>query len=270
MMHLIVMGCGTVGYSILSAFLLAPLAQKLSRVTLIDQGHVRPHNAITCPGYTDFNGLSKPAALLGVCADRLPPNLDVDLYCRSVEDLDWTTLLNRCSSAGRDDGPVLVVMGLDDWQSRLCVIEALRGAQTRVTARITAVQVGLDRGEAQVSIFGNRWEDPCPACGLSVLPSSEPCVVNAGDGLVRGDLKAEARVATGEVMRLAALVLADEEDLWVNTKINLVSANAAMQFVRYRRARHSMNRCVGPHASETPLSPSQLFVGIVEEEVNHV
>lgn len=170
----------------------------------------------------------------------------------------FSSVPNPAFSSG---GAMIALIGLDDWDSRLCAIEDLRrvASEAPAGARLAgalAIQVGLERGQAQVSVFGPLWDDPCPACGLSVLPRKEPCVALDGEGrLLRGDLQREARAAALLVREIVAdcLTAGTISPQWVNTKTNLWAAEGAEDFQRLTHRGRRCPSCLGPHSPNTPL-----------------
>jgi hypothetical protein len=144
---------------------------------------------------------------------------------------------------------------LDDWGARLAAIEGLRQwTSERPAARCSTIQVGVNRdpdqrfGAASVACFGSRWNDPCPACGMTCLPEPEPCVVFDDLGRpVRGNLWREAHAAG----RLAARMVCDwlsGATNWTNTKSLVHAANPGARrtdLLTYRVSRYA--GCLGPH-----------------------
>jgi len=169
--------------------------------------------------------------------------------------LRWSEILE--DEQARGVHRVVVVAGLDNWESRLSLCEDLRHADGFAREGMLLIQVGLDREQSAIAVLGNRFADPCPACGLSVLPSPEPCVAWNNDGeLVRGNLQCEAKEAAGFVRRVVRDMLgpARRRMLWLNTKTNLFQARAgADAYRRVTRRCRMQEGCPGPHTNTPPL-----------------
>ena len=257
--HLVAAGCGTAGYHVMRKLCGDAMAAAIGSVACIDHAPVREANAITCPDYAGQIGRDKAVRLAELIAPALrePPLV----ITRRVEEIDWPRLLRVCQGSAAKAADVLVIMGLDDWQSRLCLVEDVRHAAVDYAGRIALVQVALDRGQAQVSTFGSDWADPCPACGLATLPRSEPCIALSADGeLLRGDLRHEALAAAEFVLSLFSGRRDDSAQWrWLNTKTNLIQAADGSDFHAHTRPRVAMPSCWGPHAATTPLQLSTVL-----------
>jgi molybdopterin/thiamine biosynthesis adenylyltransferase len=241
---LIFAGGGTVGCGVLEEVAASPAAEAVASVTAADRAPIRPENAVTCPHYAGHVGRAKAERLAELAREWLPGR-PARSVVSAVEDLDWSRLLGASPDA-RD----VVVVGLDDWNARLAVAEDLRASDREVLV----AQVGLERGSAQVFVTGNDPRDPCPACGLLVLPGSEPCVAYGAEGdLVRGDLRREV-AAAGEVVAevIADLARNGESGSRRSGKTYLfLDGNGGVR----RRTRRAAMRdgCPGPHAGAPPV-----------------
>jgi len=267
--NLVAAGCGTVNLACVRELARGAAAEGLDSVTLIDPAAIREVNAITCPEYAGSEGTHKVERLAELL-HRWHEGSTVEALPKDVEDVDWKGLLAPGDASGPTARPVVVLIGLDDWQSRLHVIEDLRhAAQGR--SEILPVQAAVERDQAQVTVFGNRWQDACPACGLLELPASEPCALYSDEGqLVRGDLQREARAAAELVAEIVADHLAANGApcTWARTKTNLHAVRpGSRRFKRHTRPRVGLSGCLGPHSEATPLRPEDLFD---EEDQHHV
>ena len=248
--HLAIVGCGTAGVACVRELTQAPTAPRIGSFTLVDRSDIREVNANTCPEYAGHAGRPKSLRLAELAAQWLGRKVPIRWLRASVEALPWQQLIASTGAEGhRGVGPMIAVAGLDDWESRLCLIEELRRAAPLAGRPIVAIQCGLDRNEAQVSVFGMVWSDPCPACGLNVLPETEPCTG-------RGDLQREARAAAALVSEIVAAFLSGPgaSQAWLNTKTNLVVAKDGGD--GFRRLTHFGRRqpgCLGPHSPNGPL-----------------
>jgi hypothetical protein len=266
---LVVAGCGTVSLASMRALARAGALGAFDTVGLIDPAVIRDVNAHTCPEYAGHRGKYKVARLAELMREWCG-ELNVTLFAEDVEDVDWKGLVKRPEGKSDPARPVVVLIGLDDWQSRMHVIEDLRHAAPG-RPDVAPVQVGVERDQAQVTVFGNRWLDACPACGLLELPASEPCTVFSSEGqLVRGDLQREALSAAELVAEIVVGLLAAGESAcsWVGTKTNLHAISpGSRQFTRHMRRRMRVDGCLGPHSTATPMRPEDLFR---EEDYRHV
>lgn len=258
---LIVVGCGTANLACVRALGGSPMGEGLDEVSLIDAAAIRAHNAVTCPEYAGHRAKPKVRRLAELVRQWFDAATIVTL-ARDAEDVDWNKLLESSDGVAASARPLVVLVGLDDWGSRLHVIESLRQAAMG-SKRILPVQVAVERDQAQVTVFGNRWEDACPGCGLFSLPGEEPCWLLDADGApARGDLQREARAAGELVTEIVGEHLAAEGTgcRWVGTKTNLHAVRPGSgRFERHTRARVRVASCYGPHSPATPLRPQQLL-----------
>ena len=280
--NLVVAGCGTAGLAVACAVAHGAAAPSLKSATLIDCDVVEQHNRITCPEYAGYEGEPKASVLAGLLRQWLPGRVELRVLCRPVEQVDWADVLAPCNGAARPNAEplTLIVMALDDWQSRLCVVEDVRLVANGKTSlgegefmTVPVIQVAVDRDQAQVSVFGSRWDDPCPACGLAALPQPEPCVLLGSDGRsLRGDLQREAKCAARLVVEIIhTAVHGNGLDRWLNTKTNLVAIGpGGRRYRRYSRPRQPVRSCLGPHSPARPLHAEELLEDLLPEEPNHV
>ena len=257
-----VYGCGTVGYwtTLILAHNLA--AASMDSLTLIDRDHISEANAITCPQYSGHVGWAKTARLGEIARPLLGSKTRVRAFCKDVQCLDWSEIVGNARQGMR-----VAIIGLDDWQARLTVIEGLRVVASEGGGDALVIQVGLDKDQAGVCVFGCEWNDPCPACGLPTLPANEPCVVQDPERrLLRGNLQREAQAAAALVCQIIAEHCnAAGSSPWTNTKTNLIAVRPGVtEFRHFRRARMRMSSCLGPHSAQGPINLS----GIVQE-VSH-
>ncbi|MFH1920801.1 MAG: hypothetical protein ABIP48_13035 [Planctomycetota bacterium] len=266
---LVAAGGGTVILAFLRVLARAGVAKGLDRVSLIDPAVIREVNALTCSEYAGHCGKTKVDRLAELLGQWLE-GVKTAILPHEVENVDWTRLLGAGDDAEAPAGPVIVLIGLDQWQSRMNLIEDLRHAAAGKPG-VLAIQVAVERDQAQVSVFGNRWEDPCPGCGLLQLPASEPCVLFQADGeLVRGNLGREAGASAVLAVRIVTDHLAANGSAgsWVNTKTNLHAVGRGdHRFHRYTRERVRTEGCLGPHGEATPIRLEDLFRE--SEEVHH-
>src|SRR5438105_10872327 len=117
--RLFVCGCGTVGFTCTDRLTVSPVARGLEALTLIDRAIIRPANGITCPGYVAHVGRAKSSRLEEIARERLTEDGLVRSLVQDVEGLDWPALLGQPHESPRID---VVLIGLDNWQSRLCVV----------------------------------------------------------------------------------------------------------------------------------------------------
>ena len=96
-------------------------------------------------------------------------------YHEFVENVDWKRLWVFNPKEQPDF--IFVIMGLDCWSSRVCAMSDIRRAARRGHAKVLVIQAARECGQAQVSVFGNSWEDYCVVCGLLCFPTTEPCRV---------------------------------------------------------------------------------------------
>jgi len=263
---LLVVGCGTANLACVRAVASSGVAAGLDGVGLVDPAAIRALNAVTCPEYAGHAGRPKVERLAELirawCA---PPSVVV--FRHYLEEVDWRHVLEAGSfgaerGGGPLAGPLVVLIGLDDWGSRLRLVEQLRHAAPR-RPTILPVLVAVDRDEAQVTVLGNRWDDACPACGIFPLPESEPCLLlGQGGQPVRGDLDRESRAAGALVAEIVAdyVSAGGEGGAWVGRKTNLCAEPpGGRRFTRHTRRRLAVAGCMGPHAATTPMRPDELL-----------
>ena len=249
-------GCGTASYAVVRRLARSAPAKSLAGATFIDQASIRDNNIVTCKLYAGHVGRPKSVRLAELMNDRLGGGACVKAEVASVESMDWHRAISSADGTnGQNDAVPIVVIALDDWASRLCVIEDLRTVASDFAAGIISIQVGLDSGQAQVSVFGSAWNNVCPACGLLALPQKEACVLYTEKGnLLRGDLQREADAAA----LLVAEVIADHltgppaRD-WANTKTNLTVDGLDGSHIRITRKRYHVPGCLGPHSAVVPV-----------------
>lgn len=251
--HLLVAGCGTVGLACTSELAKTDSAPGIASLTLVDRCDIREPNAITCPPYAGHVGRPKSQRLAELASEWLPRSAPIRWLRASVETMPWPQLL---ASLG-DGAPLIAVAGLDDWDSRVTLVADLRRAAAEATMHAAIIQCGLDRGQAQVAVFSADWSDPCPACGLNVLPEPDACVAyDAAGQLLRGDLQREARAAAQLVAEIVADLLRPSAAGrgWTNTKTNLTAeAGGANGFRRFTHTARRQPGCLGPHSPVGPL-----------------
>ena len=252
---LVLCGCGTVGYWAAATLLRSPLAASIALVVAVDRSVIRENNSITCPLYRGHAGRHK-AARLAEMIRRWRPSIPVECMAVPVEEVVWPRVadLERRAGAARS----VVVVGLDRWQSRLTVASDLRAEATGTAEGPVVAQVGLDRGQASLGVFGSRLDDPCPACGLSVLPETEPCTaVDPAGRLRRGNLHKEARGAARWLIDVVAACREEPRPIrWTNTKTSLTEdAGADGGFRASTRRCRAVSGCWGPHG---PAAPARL------------
>ncbi|GIW89855.1 MAG: hypothetical protein KatS3mg109_0287 [Pirellulaceae bacterium] len=260
--HIVVAGCGTVGLAVARAIAQGQSVLRCRKMTFIDGDVIRPHNAITCPEYTNRQGEPKALTLAELVRHWSGRSIDCQALCCRVEDVDW---LEIAGSANRSALPV-VVMALDDWSSRLALVHDVRSFVQRVRNDdragrdesdwlVPVLQVSVERHQAQVSVFGSSWDDPCPACGLGNLPVTEPCVVFDTEGRsIRGTLHEEAKAAARLVMDLLCVLCSGQLAAHsVNVKCNLWAETSSVGgFARVCRAKTRVVTCLGPHHPAGP------------------
>jgi len=260
--RLAALGCGTVNHHNVEALFNDPtVAAAVTAFDTVDYQTVSQRNGLTVPWLRGHEGESKAVCLRDRAMALSGRPLAGAAHDQYVETVDGSRLLAgrpRDASAGR---MVFVLIGLDCWSSRVSAVSDLRHAAAAAHGELLIVQAAVDCGQAQVSIFGPRWQDACPACGLLALPAAEPCVVlREGGRLLRGDLRCEAAAAAAEVLAVVKHCLAHgTTSRWRNLKINLMSAGAGGEFARFVRARPMVSGCWGPHSPHTPLRLEELL-----------
>jgi hypothetical protein len=257
MITLILLGAGTVGYHCLNVLSGAVIARLVKRIVICDCATIHPKNAITCRGYRGHLKEPKCNCLAALAIEWFPtsrPRIS-PMHCR-VEALRWDQVLAPIRTC--DEQFTIVLAGLDNWDSRLVAMEDLRRyvwsreGRSRGTA---FVQIGLDRGQASIAVFGTGYEDPCPACGKQVLPGSEPCVLFTGAGrLLRGSLRREARAAAGQFCQIVEhLAQPTHCATWLNRKANLVIGGPEGTKALFTRRVDWQSGCFGPHSAAGPI-----------------
>ena len=239
-----VCGCGTAGYWITRSLVHPPVTAGRMRMVFCDRAVIRNCNAVTCPEFTTV-GQPKCDRLAELARRWSRAGIDTVAVHGCVEQLEWDRLLGRKATPGHK---AFAIVGLDNWTSRLAVAEDIRKCSAASSgASIAMVQIGLDRGQASIAVFGSDLDSPCPACGLPALPDPEPCVVLTPDrALLRGNLHSEAQAAAGLVRRIIDdLMTPNHGDRWVNTKTNLVLDGQRLD--TFTRPCRMAQGCLGPH-----------------------
>ena len=266
---LAIAGCGTAGLAVARTLMPAVAFRLPRRILLADKDSIDVHNGLTCPEYAGRAGEAKVDRLARLvrrwCSPACPV---VATHLAEVESLDWIGWLTE----SRWQPPVemaVVVLALDDYQSRLCLVEDLRHAVERSGVVLTMVEVGLDRNQAMVSVLGSRWKDACPACGLAYLPQPEACVeLDRAGRSRRGDLQRESGAAAELVRRIVLDALAGRRAPWCNTKNTLMTiAPDSDEFECSTWARARVAGCLGPHSPATPICWDRLQDKLAFEEV---
>jgi len=248
---LAVCGCGTVGYWMVSELAKCDTCTLPERLFLFDSARIRKDNSITCPEYVGHAGQLKCRRLAELVNTWLSGRIDVVPFYTRVEQIQWNSVIRIGQVAH-----TIVLVGLDSWPSRMAVAEDLRHLVAKTSMDILAIQVGLDRGQASIAVYGCQFNDPCPACGLLCLPGGEPCVAWTVDNkLLRGNLHSEAKAAAGIVHSiLTDLCRPDGKQSWLNTKINLVmSSLSGKGYLQFARPCSMATDCLGPHTAKTPI-----------------
>jgi hypothetical protein len=261
-----VTGCGTAGFWTVLGLMSSPAARHLRRAVFIDHAAIQPHNAVTCPLYAGFASRPKSLRLQELAVRSIGRPIETQAIVAPVEGLDWQQL--GAWPTGQAGRPCIVLVGLDDWQSRLIVAEDMRYHAAAAGRSAVMIQVGLDRDQAQVCVYGSAYGDPCPACGVLSLPGREPCVVYlAGNKLLRGNLRCEARAAARLVRKIVCGLVqpGPGEGAWVNTKTNLCARRSrpagGPAFERLTRTRRMTPGCLGPHSPHGPVRWDPLWQG---------
>ncbi len=249
-------GCGTVGCA-LARRIRSLLKRDLPHeVTCADNAKIRQHNLITCPDWIDYLGWWKSDAMAAFLQENPSLQGKVESYPIAVEDEPWRDRLGADELRRGDE--FFVLIGLDDWSSRLVVTQDVRQRASEAgdgaAEQVLLIQIGLDRGKAHVFAFGADWDSPCPACWLpSGLPMREPCVVFSSEGgLLRGNLQREAQAAADLALQIIGDHRLGNTERWRNTKTHLTLSGSRVRTRTRKVAR--MPNCQGPHAKETPIS----------------
>jgi hypothetical protein len=241
-------GTGTAGLAAARALFRAPFELWPREVLLIDCGSVEEHNAMTCPEYARYFGWLKGLAAQDLIRIWTRGHVGTEVFDGHVEEMDWGSWV----FSGEPDELLVSLAGLDDFQSRICLVQDLRALAAERRPKVIHIQIGLARDMGVVSTFGNRLEDPCPACFLPHLPVREPCVVlGKGGTLVRGDLQREAWACARLAVRIVCECLGGRIARWVNGKTSFTASVAG--FRRKARRRQAMPGCYGAHYVTTPI-----------------
>lgn len=256
-------GCGTAGYWAARALVRQPLAASRMRMIFCDRVAIRENNAITCPEYTT-PGQPKCVRLAELAVRWSGVQLAADAVDSCVERFRWEDILAR---TGASSHRAFAVVGLDNWPSRLAIAEDLRRVCAAGAMSVPMIQVGLDRGQASIGVFGSRPCDPCPACGLASLPDGEPCVALTADrALLRGNLHAEAD-ASGDFVRriIDDCLMPAGLGRWVNTKTNLILIGTGRKRIDgFTRPCRKAASCLGPHGPAAAIR----WNGLLEPVMN--
>lgn len=255
---LVLLGAGTANYHILAQLAhSSQLARLIRHIVICDRATIRVENAITCPLYRGHVHEPKCSRLGALAVRRFGVAKPlISTIHRRVEEVSWDDVL--APGSVRHRRMIFVLIGLDNWQSRLTAMEDLRRhTVTHPDHRDTLVfiQVGLDLSQASIAVLGASYDDPCPACGKHGLPEPQPCVARTQERrLLRGNLRCEARAAGRCVRRIVEdLALRTPRSTWLNTKTNLVADPGARIFRQFTRSCQYQVQCLGPHNSAGPL-----------------
>jgi hypothetical protein len=260
---LVLLGAGTVNYHLLAQMARSPVARLVRHIIICDQATIRAENSITCPLYFGHEHEPKCNRLAALAMERFAEARPrISAIHRRVEELPWDQMLARPGTCC--ERVVLVLTGLDDWQSRLAAMEDLRHdamAHADSHDSFVFIQVGLDQHQASIAVLGVSYGDPCPACGKQVLPGPQPCVARLQNHrLLRGNLRCEARAAGRCVRRIVDdLVLSRQWAAWLNTKTNLVADPGGRTFRQFTRPCQHQAECFGPHSAAGPLRWEQIL-----------
>jgi len=230
---------------------------QLAELLICDKARIRKTNTITCPLYADHVGEYKSECLTHLARQGLGKHTAIKAHSLVswIEKLDWYDLLDSRTDEG---GHIVVLVGLDNWSGRLSVTQDIRAyaaARPNWAERITQIQIGIDRCQASVSVFGSSFAQVCPACGKAQpLPTPEPCACfNERRELVRGTLLPEASSAAQAACYLIGAILSGQRAAWINTKTNLVGHESdPCLSPKLTRVCQSTPGCLGAH---TPVSP---------------
>jgi len=258
--RLVMAGTGTLGLAAARALFHGPFELWPREVLAIDCGSIEEHNAITYHEYARYLGWRKALAAEDLIRVWTGGRVRTGVFDGYVEDMAWKPWL-----LSGEPGELLVALaGLDDFQSRICLVQDLREAAAGQPREVIHVQVGLARNMGVVSTFGNRLEDPCPACFLPHLPAREPCVVfGEGGRLLRGDLQREARACAELVAQIVGGCLCGRIGRRINRKTVLTAS--VNGFRRKTRRRRRMPGCYGAHYRATPIRWDEVPLPLFEE-----
>jgi hypothetical protein len=190
----------------------------------------------------------KAPAAADLIAEWTRGAVSTDTFDDELERMNWESWIG----SGRPGELLAVWAGIDDFQSRLCLTQDLRGSAGTTQAELIHIQIGLGRDMGVVSTFSNRWQDACPVCYLPRWPGREPCLVFSEEGEpARGDLLREARVCADWAAQVIRGCLEDGIGPWVNQKTSFTFAGSDWR--QNTRHRHRMPDCHGPHQPAVPI-----------------
>ena len=261
-------GCGTVSYWTVQTLLRSGSIEGLTRLVLCDRARIREHNSITCPAYTQV-GRPKSDRLAELsCQWSTNQNVEIRAIHGYVEQIQWDDIVPAPENSR--GSKLVVLVALDNWESRLTVAEDLRHYSASTSTEVIMIQVGLDRGQASIAVLGCRFSDPCPACGLLSLPAPEPCVLlNVENELLRGDLHLESKAAAGLVEQIIIDSLGSSKlRSLINTKTNLTKISSG-DYERFTRSCQMVRDCLGPHTPATPIRWDKVMAPIGAEGDEH-
>jgi len=254
-----ILGSGIVNYYISEAlFTNSFVASRVVGIDTFDAKRVGSFSILP-PWFRGHKGEPKAVCLRNRALEFLGRPISGSAYHQFVENIDWKSLW----TFNPDSEPkfIFVVMGLDCWSSRVSAMSDIRQAAGAVCADVLVIQAALEQRQAQVSVFGNSWEDHCVVCGLLAIPTTEPCrVLRTGGRLLRGDLCCEAAAAAAQVLTVIndCLTMGNFER-WRNTKINLVAQPMTGKYEITIRKRTRVLQCWGPHTNDAPMRPEVLL-----------
>ena len=255
-------GCGTAGYWIVHALVQSKVIAGLERIILCDRAVIREKNRLSCPGYKT-HGQSKSLRLAELGRRWSETDLVFEAFEGYAEELPWDHILRS------DEDSIFVLVGLDNWSSRLGVTEDLRVVQPQ--RDVPLIQVGLDRGQGSVAVFGSAWCDPCPACGLpSSLPEPEPCIAfGPGKQLLRGNLHREAQAAADFVRGIIEESFTPQGlARWLNTKTNIVLTEPHGEHMDlFTRSCRKTAGCNGPHGPAVTVRWNEILESAVDKRI---
>jgi hypothetical protein len=210
-----------------------------------------------CPQYRDHIGKHKCNCLARLAVEWFSPSRPrfSTMDCR-VEALRWGRILDPTPlGEGRY---VVVLAGLDNWGSRVLAMEDVRrhfSSQEASGHKTAFIQIGLDRGQASIAVFGIGYDDPCPACGKQSLPEPEPCVYLGENGrLLRGNLRQEAQAAARQFCKIVEdLAEPSGQSTWLNRKANLTVDLSSGRGELITRPTEHQPDCLGPHSNVGPI-----------------
>jgi hypothetical protein len=246
--HVLVIGAGMLGSAVITEVLARPpWVARVASLGIIDPGQVRELTLITSPPYRNFLRWSKARAAGKLASQQLCEAVLIQAHPLHVQEVDLGRMLGALQSQTED--LVLLVLTPDSWPARLNALWQSRLAARCVSGRVVALQMGVDRNLVQASVFGNRFDDPCPVCGLASpsLPGPEPCLVQRPGGeLLRGDLHRERQAAVTLAGTLLEELAAGRPDS-VNRKILLQLEKDTNALERFEHRLEPRPDCWGPH-----------------------